>query len=54
MHRILNSVFAAVGVTASAAHLAGEPTALAVPADGDGVMTCSPWAGLYLEGPGVA
>jgi hypothetical protein len=56
VHRILLIAFAlsATGRTVAGRRGAGDAGATIRQSIGPDVLTCTPWAGLYVEGPGAS
>jgi hypothetical protein len=54
VHRILLSAFARSARPLAGRRLAGNVGAMAQQSTGSDVLTCTPWAGLYVEGPGAS
>ncbi|WP_175304963.1 hypothetical protein [Arthrobacter globiformis] len=50
VHRLLLSAFARSARRIAGRRLAGNVSPIAQPSMGSDVLTCTPWAGLYVEG----
>ncbi|MFE4542835.1 hypothetical protein [Arthrobacter sp. NPDC056727] len=54
VHRILLIAFTRSGHSLAGRRRAGGAGVTARPSMGSEVLTCTPWAGLYVEGPGAS